>query len=173
MFDASMFQGEYPLTQYLDVWLPDRKDLTFLKSTMEAREYISRVYVLPEASNRKLGAYETYEGTVVIEPGTYLLGVGCYASVSEGFEFQIIENGSDLPLFARKFGFSGFGGSFTYNNVDYMNSDGYILSPLVVLLPGSVRIEITNGSQENIVQVMLRCAQPISRYSLDLHDVRK
>lgn len=174
MYEGSLFNGEYPLTRVWELYHKDRPDVTELARFVgESQGYMMKVLAFPLDGENVLDPLATVEGTIPVDSGSFLLSINCFSQRGEGFGFRITDAGSRTPIFARAMGESVNHPPLGYLGDDY-SKQGWVLSPMAVLLPGTLAIEITNKSNlANWVQIAMKVAVPISNYSLGVHRMEK
>lgn len=112
-------------------------------------------------------AGETQTGAIVVPAYSYLLSIGGYAKSSNAeigtkapFKFKLYDKGAKTDLFYSNFAIN-FNGSSSGQN-DYAFAANYpfgpylLTSPLIVLPPGILQIEITNLDNANAATIQMR-----------------
>ena len=176
-------ERERPMPAYTDVaWinaLPGydsslgvSSSLDWLRKIQESGNYQWHGYGFPTPGNDLIGALDTYNGQLSINPGTYLTSISAWTSgldtqVDDGFKFQIYDEGAKSYVFARTFAKDVIA-SGNENAIGGVIPFGphFLQSPIVIVDPGRLHIEITNlRAFETRIQLLICAAVPISDMS--------
>jgi hypothetical protein len=153
-----------------------------------AGNYTYRGICLPSGGEDVIAAYQSYEGQLALEPGTWITQINGYWSNMDdirqapntgGFKLQIYDQGAKASVFARTF---GTGDDLGY--LPQLASVGWgpniprgsynLLSPLTILSPGNLVVQVTNmSSVAQTIQVYFACAVPMTTTSTQLNLVGK
>lgn len=140
-------------------------------------DYVWRGLVFPKPADATLLALASYEDQIPVEAGSYIVGINGYSNQSEGFEFQIYDEGARTNLFGKKLGKNGITtAELVVPAVGDFNlpCQNWLLSPLVILNPGQLNLQITNLSVNTAyIQVLLSIAVPIIGKSINQVEVKK
>lgn len=153
--------------------------LDLAREIIDSDGYYWQGVAFPTGSNILIPAQGTYVGNVSVEPLSYIIAITGYSNQPEGFKIRIYDKGAKADIIDKQFIYSTMlasnmqmllGGT-AYENVA---TGPYLLtSPLIILNPGSLQIEITNLSvSDAMIQIMLSCAFPVTDRSINIKDIK-
>lgn len=153
--------------------------LDLSRLVIDSDNYYWSGVAFPARDSVLIPAGGTFAGNVAIQPYSYITSLTVYDDHLDGFKLRIYEKGSKSDIYGGQFCFSdvcgsvmeaGFPGA-TPVNVAF--GPHYLISPFIVLPPGSLQIEITNLSvvEAANIQIMLAVAVPVTDKSINIVDV--
>ena len=166
--------------------------LDLARMVIDADSYYYNGVAFPTGAtlgNMLVGPGATYAANVAIEPYSYLVNISGLSVFAEGpaaftpgmFKLRIYEKGSKSDIFNGQFALSSnvasgmeYGAFFpapTPQDVPF--GVFWLQSPLVILPPGSLQIEITNlEAVACYIQILMAMATPVTDRSLNIVDVK-
>lgn len=151
--------------------------LAQLEPLRRANGYRMRIYGVPDVASLPIPPFESVEYQIRVQPGTYIWGANFYAtqgpsaggtpsSANPTNSVRIVDSCTELPLQDKPAltvcmtsshvagGVQQLGFGQNYGNTLFPQ-------PYLVVAPGMVNVEITNGSQYNSTcQLILMVAEP-------------
>jgi hypothetical protein len=155
--------------------------LDLSRLVIDSDNYYWSGVAFPNRDNTAFGPGATFAGNVAIQPYSYITSLTVFSDQVEGFKLRIYEKGSKSDIFGGQFCFDTICGSVMEavfpgaTPADTPFGPHFLISPFIVLPPGSLQIEITNLNQVvdgAVIQIMLSCAVPVTDKSLNIVDVR-
>lgn len=122
-----------------------------------------------------LGARDSYEAALTIPEGSYLVSITAYSEQEAGFKFSMFDKGAKTYMIEKQLGYWRTQAGVMIAEASNGNGLGpyWLESPLIVMPPGALQIQITNlSANANMLQVMMGFAVPVSRRNLALEIVR-
>lgn len=129
----------------------------------------------PTGSNTTFSAYQTQNGSITIQPYAFVVSMSVYCSDPAGIKFSIYDKGAKTYLFqtiyTKDATISSNLQDYTYGSVDKPTGPYFLTSPLIILPPGVLQVEVTSLSSNNnvIAQLCLNCAVPINPKSINVN----
>lgn len=146
--------------------------VTFPKSTATVGVATDDVYV---------DAGATFSGVITLQPFSYLVSLTGFASNFDQFTVRVYDKGAQTDLYFRQFGWfptmisnmqdqlnNGF--QTLQQDVDMPLSPYLFRSPLVILPPGQLQIQVTNVSVFNAIPVQLLFGFAVPRTTVTMMD---
>lgn len=142
--------------------------LDMLKMIVRSNNYYWKGYATPTGGNVALGALASFEDHVSVEPGSYITMIQGYCSNAAGFKFQIFDEGAKSYMYSRTWPIHYDVTGSEVATAGVVPFGPYILqSPMVILDPGLLTVEITNlAAMAANIQLLLCLAVPVTRSSL-------
>lgn len=133
----------------------------------------------PTGTDILIPANGTFVGNVSVEPLSYVTMITGFSDQPSGFKLRIYDKGAKADIIDRQFISSRniasqMEGVFPgVTPADTPFGPYMLISPFIVLNPGSLQIEITNLSllAANI-QILLGCAIPVTDRSINIKDIQ-
>lgn len=154
------------------------QQLDMLRKIIKSASYVWKGLAFPNIPNDIVAARDSFNGNLSVLPGTYLTMITGYASsrvvqqqtIAPGFMLQIYDEGAQTYIYNGLFGKDAAStGSMALDAVTPAGSPfgPFIFpSPVVVLAPGRLNIEVTNLDNAAMrIQILICCAVPISNVS--------
>jgi hypothetical protein len=136
----------------------------------------------PPAQNIEFDPYESMQGSVNIQPYSFLVSISAYSSNAAGFQFSVYDKGAKTYIFQpTQYGqdriiASNLSITYPNNNVSSTienpdpNGPYFLTSPLIVLPPGAFQIEMTSmASVNNSCQILFGFAIPLTPKSINVN----
>ena len=127
----------------------------------------------PTGDETTFAAYETKQASVNLQPYTFINSISIYCSDPAGVKFSIYDKGAKTYLFQTIYTKD----STISSNLD--SGDGiispfgpyFLTSPMIVLPPGVLQMEMTSlSANDNVIaQLMLGCAVPLTPASINVN----
>lgn len=115
------------------------------------------LYAVPDENNVAIAANGTYEGTVILPPGSHLYAIAATQSTADGFDLQIRNAATQATLFGRRIFYANASG-LVVPGAAPASPLFFLPRPLLILDPGQIVVQIWNKSAAvNTVQVVLFC----------------
>ena len=156
--------GAYNLNTGVDA------QLDWLRKIIRSGGYIYKGFAFPVPGNDLVAARDSYNGNLSVLPGSYLTMITGYTNEPLGFQLQIFDEGAESYLYNGLFGKDGavVGQMVAPAGAPAGFPFGPFIfpSPVVVLPPGRLNVEVTNlGIVQRRIQILIHCAIPISNVS--------
>jgi len=136
-------------------WPDDWPDVRHLL----ADGYEIAAHCVPDYDNAQLVARGRYEAQVWMPPGSYLWGVAGSSSSSDGFRCQVIDAGTQAPLFSARAQHPAVTGGALLSQPYPIH---VLHRPRLVLEPGVLIVQIENlASVAADIQFVLYTAEPL------------
>lgn len=145
-------------------------DLT--REIQQSGNYYYQGLVFPNLHTTPVvGAQVTINGTAIIPPGSYVVGMSAYSQLGAGFRLKIFDKGTKASIFYGDYALqSAVAGKFQDGggtNPNVPEGSGLLVSPFIITGPGVIGWEIVNqATADNRIQVLLDCAVPITNRSI-------
>lgn len=153
--------------------------LDLSRLVIDADNYYWSGVAFPSRDNTLIAGGATYAANVAIQPYSFITSLTVFSDQAPGFKLRIYEKGSKSDIFGGQFCFHDICGSVMEAGfpgatpVDTPFGPHFLLSPLIVLPPGSLQIEITNLAPDTAtIQILLSCAIPVTDKSLNIVDIK-
>jgi hypothetical protein len=125
----------------------------------------SKYWVTPQNSYLSIPAYDAFEESIAIVPGSIIWGIIFVNSVVEGvvnsgpFSFQITESCTDVPLFSEVVRTDLYEAS---DGIEARNGQKILARPLIISEPGQLNVQICSQQSTAAlgVQVILCGGEP-------------
>lgn len=156
-----------------------------IRQVVASRMYYQRTYAFPTDDNvipgtqNNIAARSTVEDTIIVEPYSIVLAIGCYSTRVEGFKFQINDVGTGQEIGYRTFMNSKNFGSMISGvpgatlpqnrgiNLDEPVGLTFLKEPFIILAPARLTIQIVNMAPvDTFLQLAIDIAIPTTRNSL-------
>jgi hypothetical protein len=194
MFDPLSLVGpHYDENQFINqlqaynTWQPNDDTLDLYREIQASGNYYWQGLVFPDSSNRTVGPQATINGTLIVPAGTYVTSITHYSSLAPGFKFKLYDKGTKASIFYGDYALDRIVSSNMLttgiyatvptdigSNQDIPFGPAMLLSPFIVTGPGVIGWEIVNlGTDNNIVNVLVACAVPITHRSIGTTIVSK
>lgn len=168
-------------------------DLDLSREVVDANNYFYQGIpfpVIPEGQLYSVQALSTVTGTVSAPAYSYLTSITGYQRYEEaqtpptGFNIRVYDKGAKTDLFYNKFSRDcsavGIGrGSLSGGGLQFRNTRNgigprWMISPMIMLPPGSLQVEITNLIPiDSLIQVIFNFAIPLNKQNTNLKAVTK
>jgi hypothetical protein len=156
-------------------------DLT--RHILESDAYMLQGVTFPKGSDIYIPPQQSFSGTINLTPYSYIVALTGWSGNLNAFTLRIYDRGAQSDLFYRQFawyptvvsnmtGTVNMGAAITQNDRDKPFTPLFLRSPLVVLPPGILQMQLTNVSGPDapaggIAQLLLMVAVPKSTVSLN------
>lgn len=166
---------QMPLSYHLD-YLPafDLTDglselLDIARLVIDSENYYMRGYTWPPNGSDTINALENFEGQISIPHGSIILSMTGYSNQTDGFKWELYDNGAKHTLFGRTFGrdVDALGQGGGVGIPDTPVAPNMLTAPMIVMPPGRLTLQLTNLSANNaLIQIYFQVAVPITRETL-------
>ncbi len=149
--------------------------LDITRMFFDSENYMCSLVASPKGADVNIGPRLTFVENIPLEPFTYIVSLTVFSDQPEGFKLRIYDKGARADIIERQFIFHNIMGSIMEMQfspaptpVDVPFGQHFFQSPIVVMPPGSLQVEITNLSPATaIIQIVLGCAVPVTDRSLN------
>ena len=151
--------------------------LDLYRRLVNSNDYYWMGVPVPTGTNINIPGYQGYEAGVSVPPGSYIISLTGSSSDPAGFKFSLSDKGSKLQLTEKTFIQSNLilGNEFPVSGglVEDNPFGPYLLkSPLVVMEPGQLQVQITNMAADTaIIQILIGIAVPVTAHNISVIQV--
>lgn len=158
--------GAYNLNAGVDSLLDQSREIN------ESGKFYFMGSPFPMGNDTTFAPFETKQGSVNLQSYTFINSISIYCSDPAGIKFSIYDKGAKVYLFQTIYAKEVTVASNLDQTPTVLANSGnlypqgpyFLTSPLIILPPGVLQIEMTSLSSNNnvIAQMMLGCAVPIT-----------
>jgi hypothetical protein len=158
-------------------------ELDQVRQILDSDAYIFQGITFPKGNDVFIPSQQSFSGTVNLTPFSYILGINGWSGNQNAFTLRIYDRGAQTDLFYRQFawyptvlsnmqGGPNMGVTISQNVQDKPFSPHLLRSPLIVLPPGILQIQLTNVARPEfaaggIAQILLMLAVPKTTVSMN------
>ena len=170
------YQGAFDLWAGTDLLLDQARQI------MASDAYVFQGIAFPKGTDTDLGFQGTFSGSLNLIPYTYIYGLTAYSEFG-GFTLRVYDKGAQTDLYYGQFAWfptvmgsmqQAGGTDYTYIPPSAQNipfCPYFFRSPLIVLPPGNLQIQITNANPGNSppvqpIQLLFMTAAPKNTVTL-------
>lgn len=176
------YQGAYDLHAGTDLLLEQARHI------LESDAYVFQGIVWPKGTDTQIGFQQTFSGSLNLIPYSYVLGLNGFSHNNGQYTLRIYDKGGQTDVYYRQMAwyptvlgtmqqqFSAAGDMIFLSTRDTPFGPYWFRSPLIVLPPGILQVQLTNAqieytSPEQVVQLLFLIAAPKNTTTLSTRKV--
>jgi len=183
MQDAYGLSTWYENNGMFDLNVGTDLQLDLTRHILESDAYFFQGVSFPKANDTIIPPQQSFSGTVNLIPYSYIVGLTGWSGNLNRFTLRIYDRGAQTDLFFRQFawyptvvsnmtGTPNMGQVISQNDQNKPFGPYFLRSPLVVLPPGILQVQLTNVATPDfttggIAQLLFMVAVPRSTVSLN------
>lgn len=156
--------------------------LDLVRHILDSDAYLFQGVTFPKANDIYITSQQSFSGTINLIPYSYIVGLTGWSGNANAFTLRIYDRGAQTDLFYRQFawyptvlsnmqGGPNMGETIGQNMQNRPFSPYFFRSPLIVLPPGILQLQLTNVAKPEffaggIAQLLFMVAVPKSTVSM-------